>query len=64
MTFDKLVFGLLDRECVLRPFNAKVKALDYQIDVKYMSPEDFDSLDIVPKDLNLKILHDQKRMLK
>lgn len=53
--FEKLVIGPLDEECVRLPFSTQVKALDYKVDVKYTKPKDSDSLDIMTKDLNLKI---------
>jgi hypothetical protein len=57
--FDKLAFSPLDSISVLLPFSAHVKALDYQVDVKYMRPEDFESLNIATRDLTLKFFHDE-----
>lgn len=57
--FEKLGFSPLDEVAVLLPFAAKVNDLDYQVDVQDMRPEMFESLDIVTKDLNLKIYHDE-----
>jgi hypothetical protein len=57
--FVTLAFSPLDRDCVLLPFAANVRTLDYMVDVKFMKPEDFESLVIVPKNLDLTICHDE-----
>ena len=53
--FEKLTVRLPEEDFVLPLFSAKVNALDYTIDMEYLEPEDFHSLDIVAKDLQLKI---------
>ncbi|GAX11730.1 hypothetical protein FisN_7Lu107 [Fistulifera solaris] len=42
-------------EYVLLPFSANTKALEYSIDSDTIDPNDFESLNIAPKDLSLKI---------
>lgn len=53
--FEKLTIGVLNKELVLLPFSAKVKALDYHIKAVHLQPEDIHSLDIVTRDLHLTI---------
>ena len=50
-----LSIRFLSVDLVFLPFSAKVKALDCTIQAKFIQPENFDSLDIVPKDLELQI---------
>ena len=57
--FDKLDICPLNRQSVLLPFSAKVKALDYKINSEIVQPNDFNSLDIATKDLNLKMYLDK-----
>ncbi len=52
---DELRLGLLGEEMALLPFAAKVNTLVYSIKAKDLSPEDFESLDMVIKDLKLQI---------
>ena len=52
---EKLTLGFLDEECALLPFSMNVKALKYGLNAKYIEHEDFDTLDIATKDLNLQI---------
>ncbi|GAX25837.1 hypothetical protein FisN_6Hu125 [Fistulifera solaris] len=56
--FDKLTIRPFDNGTVLFPFSARVKSLEYQVDVKYINPRDFSSVDIVTKGLKLTILLD------
>lgn len=53
--FETLSCSFLDEELVLRPFYAKVKALNYEINAFYIEPRDFDSLDIVTNDLQFRL---------
>ncbi|GAX16378.1 hypothetical protein FisN_10Hh407 [Fistulifera solaris] len=52
---DELRLGLLSDEMALLPFAAKVNTLVYSIKAKDLSPEDFESLDMVMKELKLQI---------
>jgi hypothetical protein len=45
----------LDPELVLLPFSAKVKALQYEVDAKHISPHAFHSLNIVTKVVDLRL---------
>ncbi|GAX17680.1 hypothetical protein FisN_10Lu402 [Fistulifera solaris] len=54
--FEKLGICAPSEECVLHPFCAKVEVLDYRFYAWYMYPEFFNSLNIVAKDLTLKVL--------
>ncbi|GAX16382.1 hypothetical protein FisN_10Hh400 [Fistulifera solaris] len=55
---DKLTLCALDPELVLLPFSAKVKALQYEVDAKHIPPHAFHSLNIVTKDLDLRLYLD------
>ena len=48
---ENLAVNSLKEELVLLPFNSKVKDMDCQVDARYIQPEWFDSLDIVPTTL-------------
>ncbi|GAX17696.1 hypothetical protein FisN_10Lh407 [Fistulifera solaris] len=52
---DKLSLDFLHADIVLSPFVARVQALNYNFTVKDLRPEDFETLDIVAKDLKLTI---------
>ncbi len=56
--FEKLAPFILDKECVLLPFSTKVKTLEYQFDAQLVEPQDFDSLEIITKDLKVKMYLD------
>ncbi|GAX17682.1 hypothetical protein FisN_10Lh382 [Fistulifera solaris] len=53
-TFEKLHVSNPDRDCVLPLLSAKVNALECYIHAEDVAPADFDSLNIVAKDLNIK----------
>ncbi|GAX17707.1 hypothetical protein FisN_10Lu426 [Fistulifera solaris] len=53
--FDKLDLECCEKEYALLPFSANVATLKYQLEAIDLEPNDFDSLDIVPKDLRLSI---------
>ncbi len=55
---DKLELDALCRECLPLPFSAKAKSLHYKIASDTLKPEDFETLQIVPKDLQIKIYVD------
>lgn len=57
-TFEKIGFFILPKENVLIPFSAKANALEYQFKAKSIQPEDFNSVDISPKDLVLNMFLD------
>jgi hypothetical protein len=59
VVLDKLTMCALDPELVLLPFSAKVKALQYEVDAKHISPHAFHSLNIVTKDLDLRLYLDK-----
>lgn len=48
-----------DKECVLLPFSTMAHTLHYRVDAKYIQPQDFESLDIVTKDLDFKLCLDK-----
>ncbi|GAX16389.1 hypothetical protein FisN_10Hh382 [Fistulifera solaris] len=52
--FDRLYVSNPDRDCVLPLLAAKVNGLECYIHAKDIAPSDFDSLNIVAKDLNVK----------
>ncbi len=53
-TFEKLHVSNPDRDCVLPLLSAKVNALECYIHAEDVMPADFDSLNIVAKDLHIK----------
>jgi hypothetical protein len=53
--FKKLTVPMMNEECALLPFSAKVEALNYTLDSRMVLPEAFRSLNIVPKDLIVQI---------
>lgn len=53
--FEKLQTGILSKKFALLPFSTKAKALVYTISPDTIQPKDFNSLDIVTKDLHLKV---------
>ncbi len=53
--FEKLELSGLVDECVLLPFGAKTNTLEYEFYAETMEPASFDSLDIVTKDLRVKM---------
>lgn len=55
---DRLILSPLAGELALLPFSAKVKALDYSLDASFVNVEDLRTLQIVTKDLNVKIYLD------
>jgi hypothetical protein len=57
--FGKLKLHSLDeKECAILPFSAQVNGLDYEVDAHLFEPEDFESVNIVAKDLNLRLILD------
>ncbi|GAX21663.1 hypothetical protein FisN_29Hu101 [Fistulifera solaris] len=57
--FEKLKLHSLDeKECAILPFSAQVNGLDYDVDAHLFEPEDFESVNIVAKDLNLRLILD------
>ena len=54
-TLGKLGIRFPDRECFLLPFATNVDSLDYGIDALPIQPEDFESLNIVTRDLTFKL---------
>jgi hypothetical protein len=55
---DKLELDALGRKFLPLPFSAKAKALHYKITSDTLKPEDFETLEIVPKDLQIKVYVD------
>ncbi len=52
---DKLSLGFLHKEITVSPFSTRVTALGYEVKAKDLRLEDFESLDIVTKDIKLTI---------
>ena len=59
-TFEKLEIGDLGKDLVLLPFSAKAETLAYEISSNTLQPEDCGTLEIVNKNLQLKIKVDSK----
>ncbi|GAX24816.1 hypothetical protein FisN_18Lh101 [Fistulifera solaris] len=56
LTFDKLELCMLDSECALLPLSMKTNALKYVIELTPFDASDFETLDVVAKDLDLRII--------
>jgi hypothetical protein len=55
VTFEKLEFNLLDKNCAHLPLCSKTNSLKYQIDLERIRPSDIDSINIATPDLTLKL---------
>lgn len=60
--FEKLTLSMVYDDVALLPFSALTHALEYEFDANCFAETDFDNLNILTRDLNIKILFDSITM--